>query len=322
VRVESGEPLRAIAERLEAEAIVRDATLFALLARWRDLDRRIRSGEYEMPGEQTPAEVLDALVFGRRRLFMVTVPEGLTAAQIADVLAAADLGEADAFRALVRDPAYVRSLGLPGEPSALEGYLFPDTYAFRSDAGPEQTLARMARRFAEVFDEGMRRAARDANLTVHQAVTLASLIEEEAAVASERGTISAVFHNRLRRGMPLQSDPTAVYAVEGHVGPVTPADLERPTSHNTYRIVGLPPGPIANPGRASLDAAVHPAPGVSALYFVARHDRTHEFNDTLEGHNRAIYRLRREARAAAAAPPSPEASAALPSPPASPASPR
>ena len=160
VRVESGEPLRAIADRLEAEGLVRDATLFTWLARWRELDRRIRSGEYEMPGGQTPAEILDALAFGRRRLFMVTVQEGLTAAEIARLLEAADLGPADAFRALARDPAYARSIGLPGDPSDLEGYLFPDTYAFRSDAPPEETLARMARRFAQVFDPAMQQALR------------------------------------------------------------------------------------------------------------------------------------------------------------------
>src|SRR5262249_49187032 len=120
--------------------------------------------------------------------------------------------------------------------------------------------------------------------------------------------ISAVFHNRLRRGMPLQSDPTAVYDIEGHSGPVTRADLERPTAHNTYRIAGLPPGPITNPGRASLEAAVHPAPGAASLYFVARNDRTHEFSDSLEAHNRAVDRLRRAAQAAHVSSPPPPAS--------------
>jgi peptidoglycan lytic transglycosylase G len=306
VRIGEGEPLREVSRHLEDQGLVWNATLFSWLARWRGLDRRIRSGEYEIPGGQTPVEILDALAYGRRRLFMVTIPEGLTAAEIAQRLEAAELGSAAAFRALAGDPGFARSLGLPGDPTALEGYLFPDTYAFRSDAPPEYTLARMTRRFSEVFGADLQQAARDLGLSVHQAVTLASLIEEEAAVEAERRTISAVFHNRLRRGMPLQSDPTAVYGVDGHRGPVTRADLARSTSHNTYLLPGLPPGPITNPGRASLEAAVHPARGVTALYFVARNDRTHEFSETLAEHNRAIERHRRASpEAEAATPPSP-----------------
>ncbi|HZR83844.1 MAG TPA: endolytic transglycosylase MltG [Candidatus Binatia bacterium] len=304
VDVAQGQRLSAIAAELEEAGVVRDAHLFALLARARGLDRRIRTGKYEMPGGQTPSEVLDALAFGRRRLFMVTIPEGLTVDEIALLLESAELGPASGFRALARDPEFVRSLALPGDPSNLEGYLFPDTYAFRTSAPAEETLGRMARRFAEVFAGEIAEAASAIGLTAHQAVTLASLIEKEAAVERERPMISAVFHNRLRLGMPLQSDPTAVYGVEGHAGPVTHADLERDTPHNTYRIAGLPPGPIASPGRASLEAAVHPAPGMRALYFVARRDRTHEFSDTLAEHQRAVQRwLRSPAPPAGGAPP-------------------
>lgn len=301
VRIESGEPMRAIARRLAEAGLIRNPALFGWLARWRGVDRRLRTGEYELPGGQTPAEILDALAFGRRRLQLVTVPEGLTADEIAQILADAELGDVATFRSLARDGAFARSLGLPGAPDALEGYLFPDSYEFRTGAPPAETLARMTRRFGEVFTPDMQQAAAAVGLSVHQAVTLASLIEKEAAVAAERPIISAVFHNRLRRGMPLQSDPTAVYGVDGHHGAVTHDDVARPTSHNTYRILGLPPGPIANPGRASLDAAVHPAPGVSALYFVARNDRTHEFSDTLAAHEKAIARWRR-APAATASP--------------------
>ena len=151
----------------------------------------------------------------------------------------------------------------------------------------------MTARFREMFTPDLAQSAADRGLTVDQAVTLASIIEKEAAVAAERPTISAVFHNRLKRGMPLQSDPTVLYGVEGSDGRIRSADLVRATPYNTYVIPGLPPGPIANPGRASLEAAVRPADGVTALYFVARNDRTHEFNDTLAAHNRAVNRWQR-----------------------------
>ncbi len=293
VAVAEGESLRDLARRLEEQRLIRDATAFALLARWRGLDRRIRSGSYELPGGQTASEVLDALAFGRRRLSMVTIPEGLTVDEITRLVTAAGLADLEELRATARDPDFLASLGLPGDPPGLEGYLFPDTYAFRQGSTGREIFARMARRFVEVFSPELVRAAAEAGLTAHQAVTLASLIEEEAAVDAERPVISAVFHNRLRLGMPLQSDPTAVYGVEGHRGRIRRQDIERPTSHNTYLLPGLPPGPIANPGRASLEAAVRPARGVSALYFVARNDRTHEFSATIAEHRRAVGRYQR-----------------------------
>jgi len=173
-----------------------------------------------------------------------------------------------------------------------------DTYAFEAGATPEDVVRRMTARFREVFTPDLAQAARERGLTVDQAVTLASLIEKEAAVADERPVISAVFHNRLARRMPLQSDPTVLYGVAGSDGRIRSADLARATPYNTYVIPGLPPGPIANPGRASIVAAVRPAPGVTALYFVARNDRTHEFNDTLAAHQRAVNRWQRRARPA------------------------
>jgi UPF0755 protein len=291
VEVRRGEPFLALARRLADAGAIADARLFTLLARWRGDDRRIRSGEYELSGAATGPEVLAALVSGKQRLRMVTIPEGLTIEQIALVLESAGFGSAERFRAIAERPEFLARLALPAP--HLEGYLFPDTYAFESGATPEEIVTRMTARFREMFTPELAAAAAARGLTVDQAVTLASIVEKEAAIADERPTIAAVFHNRLKRGMPLQSDPTVLYGVTGTDGKIRSADLVRATPYNTYVIPGLPPGPIANPGRASLEAAVRPADGVSALYFVARNDRTHEFNDTLAAHNRAVNRWQR-----------------------------
>lgn len=291
VEVRRGEPFLALARRLAGAGAIADPRLFTLLARYRGDDRKVRSGEYELAGNATGPEVLDTLVSGKQRLRMVTIPEGLTLEQIALLFERAGFGEVARFRALAQDHAFLAGLGLPVP--RLEGFLFPDTYAFESGATPEEIVQRMTGRFREMFTSDLAEAAAARGMTVDQAVTLASIVEKEAAIAAERPTISAVFHNRLKRGMPLQADPTVLYGVEGSDGRIRSADLTRATPYNTYVIPGLPPGPIANPGRASLEAAVRPADGVTALYFVARNDRTHEFNDTLAAHNRAVNRWQR-----------------------------
>jgi UPF0755 protein len=302
VEVRRGEPFSALARRLEDSGAIADARLFTLLARWRGDDRRIRSGEYELAGGATSVEVLAALVSGRQRLRLVTVPEGLTVEETVLVFERAGIGDAASFRALAQDPAFLATLELPVP--RLEGYLFPDTYAFESGATAEEIIRRMTARFRELMTPELVAAGKERGLTIDQTVTLASLIEKEAAVPEERPLISAVFHNRLARGMPLQSDPTVLYGVtEREAGRIRSADLARATPYNTYLIPGLPPGPIANPGRASLEAAVRPAPNVTALYFVARNDRTHEFNETLAAHQRAVNRWQRgQAKRDAAAP--------------------
>lgn len=328
VKVEQGTSLRDVGRELEQQGVVRNRFLFQLLARAKGLDRRLRVGEYDVPGGLTAGQVLDALAFGKPRSSQVTVPEGLSMDEIARLLGSRRLGDPADFKALFRDPAFIATLGLPGPPPTLEGYLFPDTYEFRVGASPREIATRLAQRFREMFSDDLAGAAQARGMTIHRALTLASIIEKEAAVAAERPTISAVFHNRLAKGMPLQSDPTAIYGLEGHDSRVRPEDLDRDTPYNTYKIQGLPPGPIANPGRASIEAAVRPEPGVDALYFVARDDRTHVFSRDYGAHRAAIARLRqsraaeaRAERAAAAgrakpAPETPGPGAAAASPPA------
>lgn len=288
VQVLPGVPLAKLAKELHRTGLIEEPRAFAALARWRGLDRRIRSGNYELTGGATVGEILDLFVSGPQELDFVVVPEGLNIDETARVLAAAGLGDAGVFAAIARDPAFAARLGVPGD--TLEGYLFPDTYAFAAGAAPAEILAHMHQQFQAVFSPRLIEEGRGHGLAPSEIVTLASLIEKEAALAAERALISAVFHNRLRRGMKLQSDPTAVYGVAGHSGRVRARDLDRENPYNTYKISGLPPGPIANPGRAALQAAVRPAADRKILYFVARDDSSHIFSRTYRQHRKAIRR--------------------------------
>lgn len=293
LEVSPGDSIAAIARRLHAAGLIRDEALFATLAKWRRVDRRIRSGLYDIEGGAVLGEVLDHLVSGPQRQPLLVIPEGLNVTEVARLFEAAGFGPAAEFERLCRDPAVAKRLGVPAP--GLEGYLFPDTYAFAKGTPPLEILATMTRRFWEVFTPALAADAAARGLSPTETVILASLIEEEAAVAEERPLISAVFHNRLARGMRLQSDPTAVYGFERE-GPVRRSDIDRKSPYNTYWIRGLPPGPISNPGRASLEAAARPAEGVEALYFVARNDRTHEFTTNLRDHQRAVNRHLRRPR--------------------------
>src|SRR5207253_803585 len=202
-------------------------------------------------------------------LHQLTVPEGLTVRQVVQLLAASGFGAEESFLCLLQDASFLASEDLP--PAGAEGYLFPDTYQFPLATPQERILRAMVHRFREVSGPSLGRRAAAHGLTEEQAVTLASLVEEETARPEERRLVAAVFLNRLRRGMPLQSDPTVLYGRPDASRHLTHADLLRPTPYNTYTIPGLPPAPIANPGRAALEAAVDPAP-VDYLYFVARGD--------------------------------------------------
>jgi UPF0755 protein len=218
----------------------------------------------------------------------VTFPEGLTVAEMAKIFESHGLGPASSFVQASRDPAPIREL----DPAAkdLEGYLFPETYALPRHTDAAKLVRLMTSRFEHVFTSDLRQAAAARNLTVRQAVTLASIVEKETARPDERPIVAAVYSNRLRIGMPLQCDPTVIDALlraGSYTGNLKHDDLAFDSPYNTYRYPGLPPGPIASPGRSSLEAAVHPA-DADFLYFVSRNDGSHEFARTLEEHNRNV----------------------------------
>jgi UPF0755 protein len=287
VLVPPGEHFRAVAERLHAAGVIAHPLLLRAYARLVGLDRSVRCGEFRFAEPIAPAAVLALLQSPADSARHVTIPEGFTAEQIAAALEERGYGGRDAFRCAMEDPALLLELRLPA--SGIEGYLFPDTYAFDAATPPADIVRAMVLRFrAQSADLAAPREA--AGLSEAAMVTLASVIEKETGQADERPLISGVFHNRLRLGMPLQSDPTVLYGRGGGRAPLTRADLASPQPYNTYAYRGLPPGPIANPGRAALEAAVAPA-RTSALYFVSRNDGSHVFSATLDEHNRAVRRF-------------------------------
>jgi UPF0755 protein len=289
VVIPEGSGVAEIARRLEAAGVVRSALLFRLAARFAGRDRAIQPGIYRFTGASDVQGVLARLAAGVPPV-EITIPEGLTVREIAELLAARGLGSAESFRCLASDPEFLLAAGVPGP--QLEGFLFPDTYRFASDAEPTEVLGAMVRRFHERFDADRHRRARERALTINEVLTLASIVEKETGKAAERPLIAAVFVNRLRVGMPLQSDPTVIYSLPAFDGNLTRADLANPSPYNTYVARGLPPGPIANPGLAAIDAALAPAES-TALYFVSRNDGSHEFSTTLADHNRAVARYQR-----------------------------
>lgn len=294
VEIPAGAGARQIGAILQRAGVVRQGLAFSWMVRLHGYDLQLQAGEYRMVPGTPVSRVIEQLLRGEVVTHPLTIPEGLTVAQIAGLVEESGLGEREKFLAAARNAVLIRAF-LPGgaqgrEP--LEGYLFPDTYRFSRKATEEVMVRTMLNRFAQVFAEEWRSRAAELGFTVHQVATLASIIEREARVAQERPIISGVFHNRLRVGMKLQADPTVLYALGRTTGIVLYRDLEVDSPFNTYRHAGLPPGPIANFGVDALRAALFPA-AVPYFYFVARNDGTHAFAETYRQHRANIARYQR-----------------------------
>jgi UPF0755 protein len=295
VNVGKGQSFYRTAELLAAEGLIQSPVRFRWLARLKSADTRIQAGEYLLSADMPPNRILDIMISGKVRLYRITVPEGANLEQIADIVSGAGLVERNEFLSLCRNPDAVRAAGIDAD--TFEGYLFPDTYLFPRSATAKDVVATMTAHFRSVFTEAWKARAAEMGFTVHEIVTLASIIEKETGAPQERPLIASVFHNRLRRGMRLETDPTVIYGLENFDGNLTRRDLRTPTPYNTYKIKGLPPGPIASPGAAALEAALYPA-DTGYLFFVSKKDSTHKFSTNLSDHNRAIrrYQLNRKSR--------------------------
>jgi len=288
VVIAAGQSFRATAGQLAAAGLVREPFKLRLLARRHGLDKGVKAGEYLLSAGQSPLAILDSLNAGRVIRYRLTIAEGLNLTQVAQKAGEGPWGIDKArFLKAAADPQLIRRLGL--STPTLEGYLFPDTYFFPINTSAEQMLTAMVRRFDKVFSAPLKQRAAQLGFSIHQIVTLASIIEKETGAAAERPLIASVFHNRLKKGMRLETDPTVIYGIADFDGNLTRKHLETPGPYNTYLIAGLPPGPIANPGRPSLKAALYPA-DTDWLYFVSKNDTTHVFSATLEEHNRAVRR--------------------------------
>jgi UPF0755 protein len=298
VSIERGESFRAVAKRLRAAGVVRSATVLLLYGELSGTARRVQPGEYEFKGGERITTVMRHLVNGDFISVVVTIPEGLTLHQIAQRLGMAGLVCPPDFERAARNGPLVRALGL--EPLGAEGYLFPATYKFSPHATTAQILAAMMGRFYQVLSPRTEERMFELGLDARQLVAMASIVEKEAKVAGERKLIASVFYNRLKLGMPLQSDPTAEYSFEGESESAAAA-VRVPTTFNTYAFAGLPPGAIANPGIRSIEAALYPA-HTDYLYFVARDDGTHIFSRSFQEHQHAIAMLKKASLHEAAEP--------------------
>jgi UPF0755 protein len=288
VELPAGSGSLGIGQRLVAGGVVRDLSTFRTALWMSGQGRHLKAGEYRFDRAMTPFEVIDKIARGEVYVVNVTFPEGMTIAEMAAIVESHGLGSAASFKEAARNASLVRALD--PEAKDLEGYLFPETYALSRHADAVKLVALMVSRFEHVFTPELRQAAAARNLTVRKAVTLASIVEKETARGDERPLVAAVYTTRLRIGMPLQCDPTVIYGLMKagrYSGNIHKEDLSFDSPYNTYRYPGLPPGPIASPGRASLEAAVNPA-DADYVYFVSRNDGSHEFARTLDEHNRNV----------------------------------
>ena len=286
--VKKGTSLKAVSTTLEKEGIIRSRHLFVAFTTLLGKKMEIKAGEYELHTAMRPYQVLNALVRGQVIDHLVTIPEGFTLAQIAQHLEDSNIVEKAAFLQKATSMAFIASLDLgPEVRPTLEGYLFPETYHFYKEMDAEKVIQRMVQQFKKVFTSELASQAAQRGMSEQEVVTLASIIEKETSLPEEKPLVSAVFHNRLRLKMPLQSDPTVIYGLKDFSGNLKREHLTKPSPYNTYLLMGLPPGPISNPGRHSLLAALSPA-AVPYLYFVSKGDGTHHFSSTFAEHNRAV----------------------------------
>ena len=291
VLIPEGSTFQQVAALLKNEQLIRSRSAFVLLGKTRDIDRKIRPGEYELDAGMSPQDILTKLLAGRVVLHPVTIPEGYSLTQIAEVLAAQQVTDTKEFTKLVRDRTFISTLGI--EADSLEGYLFPETYSFAKGTKAREVIKAMVDGLHRVWGAELQEQAARMKMSLHQVLTLASVIEKETGAKDERELIAAVFHNRLRKKIPLQSDPTVIYGLPAFDGNIHKRDLSVMSPYNTYRVQGLPPGPIASPGAHSLRAALFPAQA-SYLYFVSRNDGTHQFSSTLAEHNQAVEKYQKQ----------------------------
>lgn len=290
VYVQKGTNFRSIAQKLEADGIIQSSRFFGYAASALGVQKKIKAGEYEFSGSLSMMQVLDILRKGKVRVYQVTIPEGYNIADVAQAFADAGLVDEDEFIKRAKDGKFAATLGVEG--NTFEGYLYPDTYYFEKGVTPDEIITKMTHKFLAIYNADIAAGVKAKGISMAELVTLASIVEKETGQGAERDKVASVYQNRLKRRMMLQSDPTVIYGIENFDGNLTRAHLKTKTPYNTYIKYGLPPGPIANPGRASLLAALNPA-DTDYLYFVSMNNGTHKFSKTLKEHNAAVDRYQR-----------------------------
>jgi UPF0755 protein len=287
VNIPSGTSFRESGEILYKAGLIKNRFFYYSLAMIKGARRNIRAGEYEFNTSYTPWTIIDKLVRGEIKIYKVTICEDLSLREIAAILDKDKLIDKEIFFELSRDKEFLESLNIKAD--SIEGYLFPETYYLNRSMNTRRIMKKMVDTFWQKVTPAMIQKAGEIGLNANQFITLASMIGKESGDNFEKPYIAAVFYNRLKKGMRLQSDPTAVYDMDNFDGKVYRSHLRRDSPYNTYLIKGLPPGPIANPGLTSFKATLNPAP-VDYLYFVSKRDGTHYFSSSLVEHNKAITR--------------------------------
>lgn len=278
-------PFRDVASDLEINNFIRSRLAIRLLAKYQKKDTLVMAGEYEFSPAMSPQEILDAMVEGKMILRTVTIKEGATLKDIGKALEDAGVTTRPLFEAALNNAPLRESLKIPA--SSFEGYLFPETYRIQRDTPPEKIIKTLKEQLDSRWPDSWNLRLVQLEMTKHQILTLASIIEKESGNAEEQPIVSSVFHNRLKKGMKLQSDPTVIYGIPNFNGNITRSDLTTPTEYNTYVIRGLPPGPIASPGVSAIKAALFPAE-TNYFYFVGNGKGEHIFSVTLDQHNQAV----------------------------------
>ena len=289
IQIPKGSSFAKIAEILSDTGLVRNKFSFYFLAILKNAPRHVRAGEYEIATSMSPSVILDKLTRGEIKGYRILVPEGYGMHQIAANLADMGLAKEKRFIQLCGDRTFLSSLGI--QAASAEGYLFPATYVLTKSMNEEEIIRLMVEKFWNKITPAITKRAEELGFSLDQILTIASMIEKEAQLKEEKVLIAAVFYNRLKMSMRLQSDPTAVYGLAKFQGAITRAHLRKTTPYNTYQINGLPPGPISNPGFDSIIAALYPAQ-VDYLYFVSKNDGSHQFSTNLSRHNAAVVRFR------------------------------
>jgi UPF0755 protein len=292
--VPEGATLKEVAVELDKNDLIRNDRFFLLWARLMGYGKEIKAGEYHLSAGMPPVKILSTLRTGAIMTHPVTIPEGFSIEQIGVLLDEKGLVDGKEFISLAKNPKTAEDYGISGK--GLEGYLYPDTYQFGRGISARSVINTMIRRFHQMVDP-LGNRLEETGMKMEDVVILASIVEKETGRGEERPIIASVFLNRLKKKMRLESDPTVIYGMENFSGNIKRKDLSRPSPYNTYVLRGLPAGPIANPGLASITAVLYPAQ-TDYLYFVSKNDGTHYFSKTLAEHNKAvrIYQKRKRSR--------------------------
>ncbi len=288
--ITKGQSTQEVAQKLYQEEFIRDPTLFKVYSRLNKQGEKIRAGEYHLSAAMTMPEILNIITLGKSVSYPITFPEGINLYEIADILEEKNILQKSEFLKLSKDQTFIENL-LDQKLLSFEGYFFPETYHFEKKSNPKTVIETMVKRFLVVYSQVMQQKNSQTELNRHDIVRLASIVEKETGTPHERPRIAAVFLNRLRKKMMLQSDPTIIYGILAQTGilikNIRKKDIINPNPYNTYTIHGLPLEPIANPGREALHAVLFPEK-INDLYFVSRNDGTHYFSKTYSEHKKAV----------------------------------